>query len=140
VELILNGSLPFLTFFPLIGIPVLIYLYLTQPSAYKTARIVTIVIMVTEFLVSLPLFVNFEVGNPGMQFETNVPWIPSLGISFHLGIDGISLFLVLLTTFMMPITALWRRTGSASPISSMHWTRAGTESGQPISPRASAAR
>ena len=106
MELILNGSLPFLTFFPLIGIPVLIYLYLTQPSAYKTARIVTIVIMVTEFLVSLPLFVNFEVGNPGMQFETNLPWIPSLGISFHLGIDGISLFLVLLTTFMMPITAL----------------------------------
>jgi NADH-quinone oxidoreductase subunit M len=41
-----------------------------------------------------------------MQFEVRAPWIESLGVSYHLGVDGISLFLVLLTTFIMPITIL----------------------------------
>ena len=41
-----------------------------------------------------------------MQFEQSVPWIPSLGVQYHVGIDGISLFLVLLTTVLTPIAIL----------------------------------
>jgi NADH-quinone oxidoreductase subunit M len=41
-----------------------------------------------------------------MQFEQSVQWIPSLGIQYHVGIDGISLFLVLLTTVLTPIAIL----------------------------------
>ena len=41
-----------------------------------------------------------------MQFEQLVTWIPSIGVNYHVGIDGISLFLVLLTTFLTPITIL----------------------------------
>jgi NADH-quinone oxidoreductase subunit M len=57
------------------------------------------------FVVSLQLVQGF-VANPYMQFEIQAPWLPSLGISYHIGLDGISLFLVALVTFIMPITVL----------------------------------
>jgi NADH-quinone oxidoreductase subunit M len=62
------------------------------------------------FLLSLPLFFHFDAGNGGMQFEEWAPWIEGGLIRHHLGIDGISLFLVLLTTFLTPLAILssWR--------------------------------
>src|SRR5574342_285849 len=56
-------------------------------------------------LIFLPL-VGFQAGDPGMQFAAQVPWIPQYGISYSVGVDGISLWLVMLTTFLMPITIL----------------------------------
>jgi NADH-quinone oxidoreductase subunit M len=63
-----------------------------------------------EFLVSIPLGTGFEVGKAGMQFETNVPWIESFGIHYHVGVDGFSLWIVLLTTLLTPlcIWGAWR--------------------------------
>ncbi|MEE8281954.1 MAG: NADH-quinone oxidoreductase subunit M, partial [candidate division NC10 bacterium] len=49
---------------------------------------------------------DFQVGVGQMQFVEEMAWIPSFGIRYKLGIDGISLFLVLLTTFLMPLTIL----------------------------------
>jgi NADH-quinone oxidoreductase subunit M len=69
-------------------------------------KIGALVVSIIEFLISIPLYTNFKLGFSGMQFEVKAPWIESLGISYHLGVDGISLFLVLLTTFIMPITIL----------------------------------
>jgi NADH-quinone oxidoreductase subunit M len=57
------------------------------------------------FVISLKLLTGFET-NAEMQFVKHVPWIPSLGISYKVGVDGISLFLVLLVTFLQPITIL----------------------------------
>ena len=48
----------------------------------------------------------FDRGNSGFQFEQNVPWIPHPNIHYHLGVDGISLWLVVLTTFLMPLCVL----------------------------------
>ncbi len=59
-----------------------------------------------NFLLSLPLFFYFQPQTTGMQFVENVPWIPSLGVSYHLGVDGISLFLVLLTTLLSAVAIL----------------------------------
>src|SRR6185436_13470081 len=53
-----------------------------------------------SFLISLPLVSRFKVGAPGFQFEEKVAWIPALGANYHIGIDGISLLLVMLTTLM----------------------------------------
>jgi NADH-quinone oxidoreductase subunit M len=50
------------------------------------------------FLISLPLVSRFQVGRPGFQFEEKADWIPSLGAHYHIGIDGISLLLLMLTT------------------------------------------
>jgi NADH-quinone oxidoreductase subunit M len=58
------------------------------------------------FLLSLLLFTGFDATDPGFQFVQHAPWLPELGITWFVGIDGISLFLVLLTTFLMPVVLL----------------------------------
>ncbi|MFQ5829912.1 MAG: NADH-quinone oxidoreductase subunit M [Candidatus Methylomirabilia bacterium] len=57
-------------------------------------------------LLSLALYFGFDAVNPGYQFVERYQWMPSFGISYHLGIDGISLLLVLLTTFLSPLALL----------------------------------
>ena len=69
------------------------------------AKHVALVAAVIEFAVSVPLWWRF-VPSAGMQFEANVPWIAGWGIAYHVGLDGISLFLVLLTTFLVPLSVL----------------------------------
>jgi NADH-quinone oxidoreductase subunit M len=56
------------------------------------------------FVTSLFILPEFEGGQGGFQLEVNRAWVEALGIRFHLGIDGISLWLVLLTTLMVPLT------------------------------------
>jgi NADH-quinone oxidoreductase subunit M len=58
------------------------------------------------FLASLLLLNDFDPTNPGFQFVEHLPWLPEYGINYHVGIDGISLWLVILTTFLMPVTFL----------------------------------
>jgi len=58
------------------------------------------------FVASVMLFVAFDGGQGGMQFVEKYPWIPSLDVSYHLGVDGISLLLVVLTTFLTPLALL----------------------------------
>ncbi|HYD57553.1 MAG TPA: NADH-quinone oxidoreductase subunit M [Burkholderiales bacterium] len=55
---------------------------------------------VLGFLVTIPLYTGFDLGNPGMQFVLNVPWIERFGINYHLGVDGISVLFVLLNSFI----------------------------------------
>jgi len=110
MESLLSGHLSLVIFFPLLGIPLIVlFSYIFKDSVEEMKWLVMGVTLV-EFIISLPLFISFETGNAGMQFQTKIPWIESLGISYHIGVDGISLFLVLLTTFIMPITVLsaWR--------------------------------
>ena len=59
-----------------------------------------------EFGLSLPLFFGFDTSNAAMQFVERVPWINAFGIQYAVGIDGISLFMVLLTTLLLPICIL----------------------------------
>lgn len=106
MESLINGDLTLITFFPLLGIPLVIVLSILYRESEEPMKIGALVISIIEFLISIPLYTNFKTGFAGMQFEVKHPWIQSLGISYHLGIDGISLFLVLLTTFIMPITIL----------------------------------
>ena len=69
------------------------------------------------FLISLRLFSGFDATVTDFQFVEHAPWIPSFGIHYHVGIDGISLLLVILTTFLMPLTLLasWRSITEAVP-------------------------
>ena len=64
-------------------------------------------VTVAEFLVSTRLWWTFDPGVSAMQFRFWAPWIPSFGhLVSRLGVDGISLFMVLLTTFTMPFAVL----------------------------------
>ena len=67
------------------------------------ARPVAIAAAALTAAFALHVLAVFEVGIPGYQFETDQSWISSLGISWHLGVDGISLFLVVLTGIIFPI-------------------------------------
>jgi NADH-quinone oxidoreductase subunit M len=89
-----------LVLLPLAGVvPVLLG---DERSARRTALVVTTI----ELILSLGLWWAFDPAEGGMQLVSSTPWIPQWGISYRVGIDGISLFMVLLTTVMMPLSVL----------------------------------
>jgi NADH-quinone oxidoreductase subunit M len=92
-----------LIFLPLAGVAVLLLL---PRQDHAWIRRAALIITASEFVISLQLLRGFQAGSAAFQFEENRAWIPSPPIFYHLGVDGISLFLVLLTTFLMPIAIL----------------------------------
>jgi NADH-quinone oxidoreductase subunit M len=95
--------LSFLVFFPLAAAAVVAFL---PPGAERSARRWATLAAGVEFLVSLPLWWRLVPGAPGFQFEEKLPWIPSIGANYHLGVDGVSGLLALLTTFMTLISVV----------------------------------
>jgi NADH-quinone oxidoreductase subunit M len=94
------GILTLVTFLPAAGALVL----LLVPRRAETAlRAGGLAVALATFALSVPLHLRFDVASADYQFEEFAAWIPSLGIGYHVGIDGISLLLVLLTTFLTPI-------------------------------------
>jgi NADH-quinone oxidoreductase subunit M len=89
--------LSLLIFFPILGAVVLLFINKEKPG---TIRMVTLIFALVEFIFSLPLFFEFNSKTGAMQFVEDWWWVQSYGISYKLGIDGISLLLVLLTTFL----------------------------------------
>lgn len=73
----------------------------------RLARNIGIAASVATFLVALVIAILFRGGTPGFQMVVNYSWIGAFGISFHLGVDGISLFLVLLTAALFPVGLIW---------------------------------
>jgi NADH-quinone oxidoreductase subunit M len=94
--------LTFVTFLPLAGALLLILF----PRRDRDIRIFALVISLLTFVLSLHLPVHFHRGLPGFQFEVNDAWISSPNIRYHMAIDGISLWLVVLTTFLTPLCVL----------------------------------
>jgi len=70
------------------------------------ARQIAFYTFLLEFIVSIGLWWSFDPGNPGWQATVDVRWIPTWGVRFTLGVDGIALMMVLLTTFIMPLAVL----------------------------------
>jgi NADH-quinone oxidoreductase subunit M len=94
------------TFFPLLGVLVILFL---NPEANKSAiRWTALITGLITFAISLYVLVQFNAEQPGLQMVINLPWIQVAGfnISFYLGIDGLSILLVLLTTLLTPIAIL----------------------------------
>ncbi|MBI4513626.1 MAG: NADH-quinone oxidoreductase subunit M [Gemmatimonadetes bacterium] len=89
-----------LVFFPLLGVAFCLALRPEQ------ARWVALGTSLAEFGLSLPLFWTFRVGDPGFQNVTKAAWIRDWGIAYAVGVDGISLLLILLTTFLTPLAIL----------------------------------
>ena len=104
----MNSILSIIIFLPAVAAAVLaLFLRGDDAATQKNARWLALLVSSATFLISLLLLSGFDAGNTGFQFVENRPWI--LGLHYKLGIDGISILFVLLTTFLMPITigACW---------------------------------
>ncbi len=101
-----NHILSVVLFTPLVGALILLFIPRESEQAH---RIAGNLFGVLGFLVSLPLVRWFKPEWGGFTFQENTEWIPSIGARYHLGIDGISLLLVMLTTFlgMIAILSSW---------------------------------
>ena len=66
----------------------------------RNSRWVALAGAIAGFLVTIPLYTGFDVGDPGFQYEFSIPWIAQFNIHYHLGVDGISLLFVLLNSFI----------------------------------------
>ncbi|MBL7998678.1 MAG: NADH-quinone oxidoreductase subunit M [Candidatus Kapabacteria bacterium] len=87
-------------FVPLVGTLAVGFIDRNQKKAIQWT---TLVFSLISFVLSLPLLTSFNLSDSGFQFEINKVWIASLGVGFHLGVDGMSALLVVLTTLIMPI-------------------------------------
>jgi NADH-quinone oxidoreductase subunit M len=97
--------LTLVTFFPLIGVLVLLFL---KPEQKNAARWVALVTSLITFGISIAVLVQFDPADPNLQMVINIPWIQvaSWTISYQMGVDGLSILLLLLTTFLTPISIL----------------------------------
>jgi len=106
----MSHILSWVVFIPLIGVP---FLWLVSKEKAKWVALIAVII---DFLVALPLFINFDKALKGvttvgeMQFVEKASWIPSLGIEYFIGVDGISITMILLTLIIGVMAALasWR--------------------------------
>jgi NADH-quinone oxidoreductase subunit M len=101
------------TFLPLIGALALLFHSIfwskqgtQQEKLNDQYRWITLGATVATFLISLGVVASFDRSIAGPQLASKTPWIDTLGVSYYVGVDGISVWLVLLTTFLMPISVL----------------------------------
>jgi len=92
-----------LIFFPAVGA---LALLLLRSDDHKYIRTLALIISVVEFLFSLLMLRDVPIGVSGYHLEEMAKWINEPPINYHLGVDGISMFLVILTTFLTPISVL----------------------------------
>ena len=95
--------LTILTFLPLLGALVMLLFMFRRPRACKIAALVTTLLTLG---MAVYLFTQFRTGTADYQFQEDHSWIGSLGVSYHLGVDGISLLLVLLTAVLSVVAVL----------------------------------
>ncbi len=77
-------------------------------------RAFALIVSLVNLVLAAVMLAGFQLGNGAMQWVEQVPWFPSLGISYHVGVDGISVLLVVLTALLTPIAVLasWREMGA----------------------------
>ena len=84
----------------------IVLLALGRDSQARAVRWLALVGSIASFLVTLPLYSGFQLGSSAMQFVEKASWIERFNVHYHLGVDGISLWLVLLTAFINVIVVI----------------------------------
>ncbi len=94
-------------FLPLFGAAFIMFFSRGTPEQVaRDARAVALWVSVIDFLVSLGLWINFDSSTAQFQFVEKSTWVPGLNLAYHVGIDGISLFFILLTTLLTVLCVL----------------------------------
>ena len=98
--------LSFVIWFPILGGVAVLFVGDDNPGR---ARTLALTVAILSFLISLPLYTLFDPATATMQFQEFAPWIPAFTVNYHLGVDGFSMPLILLTAFMtvLVVIASW---------------------------------
>ncbi|HCC69127.1 MAG TPA: NADH-quinone oxidoreductase subunit M [Nitrospiraceae bacterium] len=95
-----------LIFLPIFGA---LWIFLTKRSSETFIKWTALLVSILTFILSIPLFISFDKTTAEMQFRETIEWIPAWGIRYALGVDGISVLLVLLSTLLtiLCVTVSW---------------------------------
>ncbi|MDQ5909155.1 MAG: NADH-quinone oxidoreductase subunit [Pseudomonadota bacterium] len=100
------SELPLLSlviWFPILGGIAVLFVGDESPAR---AKALALTVSILSFLFSIPLFSHFDATTAAMQFQEFVPWIPAFSVNYHLGVDGFSMPLILLTAFMTVVVVI----------------------------------
>ncbi len=100
------SELPLLSlviWFPVLGGIAVLFVGDENPGR---AKALALTVAILSFLISIPLYTLFDPATAAMQFQESMPWIPMLDVNYHLGVDGFSMPLILLTTFMTVLVVI----------------------------------
>ncbi len=103
------GNLPFLslvTFLPLLGAAFIIVIRGEPDVVARNARNVALLTSCATFVLSLGIWFNFDPATADFQFQERAVWMPAFNIAYHMGVDGISMPFILLSTLLIPICIL----------------------------------
>src|SRR5216683_6034027 len=103
MDFVQSHLLSLVIFAPMVGAVIIAFLPRGEGGQHKG---VALIASLLTFALSVPLAVGFRPGARGFSFEQRTDWAPNLGFSYHVGIDGVALLLLLLTTFLGPIVIL----------------------------------
>jgi len=98
-----NNLLTYIIFSPLIGALILMFFERTQHNAMRWVALLSTLF---TFILAVVLFFRFDGSEAGFQFMQEVSWIETIDVAYRVGVDGISLLLVMLTAFIMPISVI----------------------------------
>jgi NADH-quinone oxidoreductase subunit M len=102
----LNTSFPLLSILILAPTAGAVIISLIPAEQTRLLRAIAMAVSTAVFALSLPLFFGFANGRTAFQFEEQYAWIPALGATYHVGVDGLSLLMIVLTAFLMPLIFL----------------------------------
>jgi NADH-quinone oxidoreductase subunit M len=97
--------LSLVTFLPLVGAAILLLMKSDSEEGRQNVLYISLATTIVTFILSLFMWAAFDNANPGFQFVEKVAWL-NTGISYHLGVDGISMLFVVLSAFLMPFCVL----------------------------------
>ncbi len=101
----MTNLLSIITFLPIVSAAILaLFLRGNDEAAGRNAKWLALIATTATFAISLLVLFGFDPANTGFQFVEERPWI--MGLNYKMGVDGISVLFVMLTTFLMPLTIL----------------------------------
>ena len=98
--------LSLITFLPLVGVAFIFFIRGEEEAIAKNIKLVALYTSLFTFGLSVFMFMNFDPNSPELQFVEYTPWFSDLNIAYHMGVDGLSIFFVLLSTLLVPICIL----------------------------------
>src|SRR5690242_9885552 len=93
-------------FLPLVGSAFIMMVRGDEETVAKNARAIALWTSLATLIVSIGIWIGFDPRNPGFQMVEEIQWMPSFGMTYRVGVDGISIFFVLLSTFLTPLCVI----------------------------------